>query len=190
MVNFYLDDLVREEKLSYEDVVSRSVDSDAIHGAALPASPELCEWLIEARCDVNKRSAFFGSPLCCAILGCIVLSADPMQLQDDETRGHRPGARKKVVQILLDASCDANYQWLPPSFNRDAAVSAVQVALLFGDVGLAALLLEIGAVLSGHSISFVQDKMNQNKDWSEYKYFLQALSLINYKSRIEYASMD
>lgn len=43
-------------------------EATALHYAAMLCIPEICQWLIEDGCDVNRWSAF-GTPLQCAVLG-------------------------------------------------------------------------------------------------------------------------
>lgn len=79
-------------------------EASALHYAALLGLPEICEWLIDCGCDVN-RSSHFGTPLQCALMGSDAFLAFELFL----IRGYYQEIfpeQESVMETLLNAGAD------------------------------------------------------------------------------------
>ncbi|KAL9025441.1 MAG: hypothetical protein Q9196_005738 [Gyalolechia fulgens] len=115
-------------------------ETTPLHFAAMLGLPELCIWLLERGCDVN-RDTIIGSPLRC-------------HLVPPEFRLQIAGFRyQPVTTILLEAGADANY-----NFDR------LPVSLLYSCIDnnnweSATELLKKGAKLDKHSLARLENKV-------------------------------
>ena len=100
----------------------------ALHYAAAIHFSDICGWLIEGGCDVNRRSGY-GTPLHCALLSteafvkCFFKDYGSIQLV------HRSESQSvKVVNLLLDAGADLNTPYISISGN----ISPLSILLNYG----------------------------------------------------------
>lgn len=103
-----------------EEAKAGIAEASPLHYAAMLGLPEICAWLLEGGCDVD-RGTVFGTPLHCALLGTEAFDAhsynpepaSPMArvtllLTRGSFRPHGDPNRQSVIEILLKAGADPN----------------------------------------------------------------------------------
>ena len=151
-------------------------EGTALHYAAMLCIPEVCEWLIEEGCDVNRWSAF-GTPLQCAILtlhGCLewCLSGDvhfDEYLYDSLDRGRRLA----TVDLLLAAGSSPNPI---DSVGIETGSSSLVFALQTRDLELTIRLLMKGACFDEHDIEAICDTFDNKEEWQQIEECLLSLA--------------
>ncbi|KAL8915758.1 MAG: hypothetical protein Q9172_006692 [Xanthocarpia lactea] len=99
--------LRRHSALVKEEVKAGFAEASPLHYAAMLALPEICAWLLESGCDVN-RGTVFGTPLQCAIMGMKAFDATNYDLEDLHGPNDDPKFKQNVMGILLEAGADPN----------------------------------------------------------------------------------
>lgn len=124
-----------------EKIDTLIAETTPLHFAALLDLPEICAWLIESGCDVNRNSVI-GSPIYCVM----VLMELPVYLPD--TINWVPG--QSVTEILLEADADPNY------YHVSSRTSTLFASLNHGGWEASQRLLEKGAKLDEHSLAWLE----------------------------------
>ena len=107
LMDYYVSSAVYDNKPALALFNSAIAEASALHFAAMLAIPDVCRWLIECGCDVN-RSSTFGSPLHCALLGTEAFSGFydyPLAGTDSNSHG---SAEQSTINLILDAGADPN----------------------------------------------------------------------------------
>lgn len=119
-----------------------------LHFAAMLRSAELCVWLIEGGCDVNRNS-IIGSPLYCYLT--------PLDLLIFDTPKRSTGDRyQSVTRILLDAGADPDYYFR----SSRGGYSLLSSSLDNTEWESATELLEKGAKLDETSLAWLEKHSN------------------------------
>ena len=126
------------EGLDYNKQADTS-NTTTLHWASCLALPEICGWLIEEGCEVDKGSGL-GSPLRCAILSICCFASDWLAL-DSELDKWRPPARIETIELLLSAGANV-YTKPHPESDDSLLFLAIQQQL-----GLEEPLLAAGAMI-------------------------------------------
>ncbi|KAL9005496.1 MAG: hypothetical protein Q9188_001733 [Gyalolechia gomerana] len=121
-------------------------ETTPLHFAAMIDFPELCVWLIEGGCDVNRNS-IIGSPLYC------YLAPPPLEPLIYGFRERSTGDRyQSVTRILLEAGADPNYY---PKWSR-GETSLLLLSLYERKWESATELLKKGAKLDEPSLTWLE----------------------------------
>ena len=129
-------------------------ESTALHFAAMLALPEVCTWLIERGCDVN-RSTLLGTPLHCGLLrGPTIFSAFSEKYHYSQSP-----QGQSIISVLLDAGADPN----SPFSVSTGTWSPIAVSLYSGDSVSAIRILEKGGRLDELCFIFLEDNINKLK---------------------------
>ncbi|KAL8838838.1 MAG: hypothetical protein Q9170_001960 [Blastenia crenularia] len=150
----WVQDLFIEDDAFMRDRPPEEVDSiiagaSPLHFAALLALPEVCAWLIEGGCDVNRNSEL-GSPLYCT-------TAAP-NLPDSLIDQWSTTLRQSVASILLEAGADVNY------YHASSRASLLFTSLEIGCPGLAEEFLNNGAMLDEPSLAHLEGLLTEDDD--------------------------
>ncbi len=116
--------------------------------------PEVCSWLIESGCDINRNTAF-GTPLHCALLGW---DATALEHRDDILdAGILQDAfiNKDVIDILLEARADVN-SYLHRGTDK---LSTLYIALRIGNSKEVVRLLEKGGVFDSRCLDMLESHL-------------------------------
>lgn len=124
-----------------EKIDTLLAETTPLHFAALLDLPEICAWLIESGCDVNRNSVI-GSPIYCVM----VLMDLPVYLPD--TFNWVPG--QSVTNTLLEAGADPNY------YRVSSKNSTLFASLNFGGWEASQTLFEKGAKLDEPSLAWLE----------------------------------
>ncbi|KAL8760737.1 MAG: hypothetical protein Q9184_003095 [Pyrenodesmia sp. 2 TL-2023] len=126
-------------------------EASPLHFAAMLAFPEICTWLIDGRCDVN-RSTVFGTPLHCALMGPVALDAPRGDLTSFVGPPDNPD-RRSVINILLEAGADPNRYFKTP----DGTYSPLFLSLHFFSELSTIRLLGNGAMLDEKCLDLMEE---------------------------------
>ena len=136
-------------------------EATALHYAAMCRLFDVCQWLIENGCDVNRRSAF-GTPLHCAQLSfrAILGSFDYMMLRLRIGRYVETTVKElETIDILLNAGADPNIDY--HSFS--GALSPLFLAVLDDDLVTTQRLLQKGAMADDRFVNLLIEHARKDK---------------------------
>ncbi|KAL8943110.1 MAG: hypothetical protein Q9211_001098 [Gyalolechia sp. 1 TL-2023] len=143
-----------QDVIDYQEWSSGAVDdfiaeTTPLHFAAMLGLAELCIWLIERGCDVN-RDTIIGSPLWCHL-------APPRSLGFAMWLYFR---YQPVTSILLEAGADANY-----NFDRLRAPDTLLFSCIDNENWESATeLLKKGATLDKHSLAMLEHQVKGSEE--------------------------
>ena len=129
-------------------------ESTALHYAAMLGLPEVCAWLIDRGCEVN-RGSLLGTPLHCALIrypGLLFL--DDLDDAFDASDAHSVDPREEsVISILLNAGADPNS---PFSVSADSW-SPIAMSLASCDLLSTIRILEKGGRLNERCLTLLEE---------------------------------
>ena len=137
--------------LDLEHIQSGIAEANALHFAVMECLPELCSWLVESGCDVNRKSAF-GTPLYCTI---VQWRAAEKSYDLSKLSYHSLGLEEQIMSILLEAGAD-------PNLRCDVRIrmSPLLIAVKCCSLPLALRLLHGGALLDNDCLSLLEGDDN------------------------------
>ena len=136
-----------------DDQQADTSNTTPLHWASCLAIPEICEWLIEEGCEVDKGSGL-GSPLRCAILGIGCFTSHWPFIETEPYR-QRTIARTETINTLLSAGADVHTKPHPESNHSLLFLAITQEPELVGP------LLAAGALIDGE----VLERMTSVQDF-------------------------
>ena len=140
------------------DVKSAIAEANSLHFAAMECVPELCAWLIQSGCDVNKETSF-GTPLCCVFLHHNIdesIDEKAYYSEVDETQ-------EEVLSILLEAQ---EALTTGRTYSSGQEVSPLWLAISTYCSSFTLQLLERGYVLDCHCINLLAERFEGRiSDW-------------------------
>lgn len=129
-------------------------EATALYYAARYSLPEVCKWLVENGCDVNRRSAF-GTPLHCAQLSYEAFYA-PFHSLNDEIFG-KTDKELETIDLLLNAGADPSINY----HSTSGELSPLFLAVHYMDLETAQRLLQKGAIVDDQSVDLlIEDSEN------------------------------
>ncbi len=136
-------------------------EATALHYAAMYSLSEVCKWLIENGCDVNRRSAF-GTPLHCAQLSSTAFSGSFYRIlviwKFDKT-----AKDLETIDLLLNAGADPNINY----HSIDGELSPLFLAVHYNDPVTTQRLLQKGAIVDDRFVNLVIEH-DANDEASDY----------------------
>lgn len=135
------------------DIEEEIADTTTLHCAASLALPEICVWLLQEGCEVNKMSEL-GNPLHCALVGTFCRDTTSLEdLSASEYAKRRQPDRIKTMNNLLSAGATLNTK--PCRHHND---SLLYISMQIGEeIETINLLLEAGAALDTRCMEWVDD---------------------------------
>ena len=142
-------------------------EATTLHIATMDGLVEVCQWLVENGCDLNRNTTL-GTPLYCALTsmprrdyrigetGFFFLGKDGRYAR---------GGRKKVFQVLLEAGADPNIALKPSVGTR--TFSTLYCALKSGPRGSVRQLLQNGAIVDDVLVNQLLNELGEGVDHSE-----------------------
>lgn len=159
-----LDELYERARLDglYEREKSAIAEASVLHLAAILAIPEICTWLIDNGCDVNRKGVF-GTPLQCALMGTDVFWKDDLNPEHLPCRSTTP-QRQNVIKIISEAGADLHRNLQTPK----STYSSLYVSLYYHNVPLAIRLLQEGAFIDDQCLKYLEKLLHRgfNQDLS------------------------
>lgn len=132
-------------------------EATALHYAAMSGLPEVCKWLIENGCDVNRRSTF-GTPLHCA-----QLSFEAFYISVYNTTGtvmcRQTAKELETIDLLLNAGADPNINY----HSASEELSPLFLAVHHYDLVTTQRLLQKGAVVDDQIVNLLIDRYEINE---------------------------
>ncbi len=132
-------------------------EATALHYAAMYSLSEVCKWLIENGCDVNRRSAF-GTPLHCAQLSSEAfygLFNDIYGVYDKTTNEFG------TIDLLLNAGADPNINY----HSTSGELSPLFLAVHYNDLVTTRRLLQKGAIVDDRFVNLVIEHAGNDEAW-------------------------
>lgn len=139
------------DKEGHNIIDSVIAETTALHWAAFYMLAEVCTWLTESGCDVNRNSAV-GTPLQCALFDWNYLFTTPLDSGTFSVFSRHERITMPVFNSLLDAGANPNC-WF--DFGTEK-VSFVRTALLYGNPGLVMRLLDMGVILDSRCLDVLE----------------------------------
>lgn len=134
-------------------------EATALHYAARYSLPEVCKWLVENGCDVNRRSAF-GTPLHCAQLSHNAVCG-PFDDCLADYMSYTTAKELETIDLLLNAGAD-------PSINYHdtcGELSPLFFAVYRADLVTARRLLQKGAIVDDQFVSLLIEYIGDHEAW-------------------------
>ncbi|KAL8978025.1 MAG: hypothetical protein Q9205_006297 [Flavoplaca limonia] len=97
----------RVEPVTYEKAMAGVAEAGALHYASILALPEICTWLIDNGCEVD-RSSRYGTPFHCALLGLDALISFDQGMRYSKPVSAYPHAQK-ITSILMEAGATLHH---------------------------------------------------------------------------------
>lgn len=148
--------------------VNRGIkEATALHYAAVYSLPEVCKWLVENGCDVNRRSAF-GTPLHCAQLSYDAFYGSLYNSLEGEMY-EKTAKELEIIDLLLNAGADPNINYhstsgeLPPLF----------LAVHGKDPVTARRLLQKGAIVDDRFVNLFIEHRENDIAWDNFHNILE-----------------
>lgn len=133
-------------------------EATALHYAAMEGLHDVCSWLIERGCDVNRKSPF-GTPLHCALLSRLaLLEIDTPTFEDlaDRTGYYKDSS---TIAVLLQAGADPNICYEVPG----GQISPLLIAVRSGwPEEVSRLLLQNGAMVDDNVVDFITEPLKDS----------------------------
>ena len=139
-------------------ITSGFAEANALHFAAMAGVPELCSWLIENGCDINRNTRL-GTPLTCTVLRYTnLLLVDITEYMDWRVDNSTDAAREDIVSMLLAAQANPNI-----CDNRSPGITSPPVWVAISEVHLSMTLqlLKAGSRLDSACLDLLDDVI----DW-------------------------
>ena len=134
-------------------------EATALHYAAMYSLSEVCKWLIENGCDVNRRSAF-GTPLHCAQLSHIAVWGCFNDVMGALSR--EKGVKQlETMDILLNAGADTNINY----HSTSSELSLLFLAIQHDDPVTVQRLLQKGATVDDRLVNLLIEHFGEDKAW-------------------------
>ena len=138
-------------------------EATTLHIAAMDGLSEVCQWLVENDCDVNRKT-IIGTPLHCALPFQYVTGIRALEhIYESRERVITSDARERVLHVLLEAGADPNIAFKTEVGN----FSPLYLALTGRPRGLALYLLQKGAIVNELLIKQLLDKLDNETNLSE-----------------------
>ncbi|KAI4279632.1 MAG: hypothetical protein L6R38_004988 [Xanthoria sp. 2 TBL-2021] len=143
--------LIQEKEIHelYDRAMDGIAEASALHYAAILAIPEICTWLVDNGCDVNRVS-IFGTPYQCALMGSEALSMFGEGILVNYPWPSDP-QKQKLTYILSSAGADLHSY--KTSFGT---YSPLFLSLYYSDKPLAVRLLEEGAMIDDRCLTLLE----------------------------------
>jgi len=124
-------------------------EATALHYAAMYSLSEVCKWLIENGCDVNRRSAF-GTPLHCAQLSSTAFFGSFYGLMNEDIYD-KTAKELETIDLLLNAGADPNINY----HSTSGELSPLFLAVHYDDLVTTQRLLQKGAIVDDRFVNLV-----------------------------------
>jgi ankyrin repeat protein len=134
-------------------------EATALHYAAMYSLSEVCKWLIENGCDVNRRSAF-GTPLHCAQLSFTAFSGSFYGITDDQIFD-KTAKELETIDLLLNAGADPNINY----HSTSGELSPLFLAVRYNDLVTTQRLLQKGAIVDDRFVNLVIEHAGNDEAW-------------------------
>ena len=121
-------------------------EATALHYAAMYGLSEMCKWLIEKGCDLNRRSAF-GTPLHCAQLSYRAFYGSRYLVGGVETYVEN----LEIIDLLLNAGADPNISY----HSKSIELSPLFLAVHCNDLVTTQRLLQKGAMVDDRFVNLL-----------------------------------
>ncbi|KAL8716968.1 MAG: hypothetical protein Q9181_008373, partial [Wetmoreana brouardii] len=157
-ISYWSDELVYRDQYKLDKVNSGIAEATALHYAAMLALPEVCAWLIDSGCDINRRTTF-GTPLHCGLMSWQA-SFVPFYFSLDTDAWKPSSPQQSVINILLEAGADPNC-YLVASTGK---LSPLFLSLFRLDRTSAVRLLEKGGRLDESCLALLESRLDDPKD--------------------------
>lgn len=157
------------EHISYEmyrdDKALATIDcgfaeATALHYAAMYSLSEVCQWLIESGCDVNRRSAF-GTPLHCAQLSITAFYLFHTGIGKQNIY-NKTAKELETIDLLLNAGADPNINY----YSTSGELSPLFLAVHYNDLVTTQRLLQKGAIVDDRFVNLVIEHTGNGKAWN------------------------
>ncbi|MCJ1264939.1 hypothetical protein MMC22_004814 [Lobaria immixta] len=136
-------------------------EATALHYAAMYSLPEVCKWLVENGCDVNRRSAF-GTPLHCAQISGEAFCA-PFQSLDHEIIVEKAKALE-TFDVLLNAGADPSFKY----HSTSGELTPLLLAVHDKNLVTARRLLQKGAIVDDQVVNLLIEKGENDEAWDDH----------------------
>ncbi|KAL8686200.1 MAG: hypothetical protein Q9218_007275 [Villophora microphyllina] len=154
-----------ELRWTMDKMKSGLAEATVLHFASMLCLPEICTWLIESGCEVNRNS-LFGSPLHCALLRWDVfyLSSHGRVRWDRVDSEFGFEQQTSVIKLLLAAGADPNDEYRSPV----GTMSPLLITMESQNAHAVIELLEKGAKPDGRCLTKLEDIIDGVRlYWSE-----------------------
>ena len=156
--DFLVEELVMDD--TYLDIINSGfAETSVLHWAAMLGLVEICSWLVESGCDVNRDSAF-GTPLRGALMG-----RDAVYFSINNEYYVCPGEvlspNYDVVEFLLEAGAYPKCCFHPCTLN----LSALNIASLLGLFEFVMLLLDHREVLDNDFLEMLEKDLESEETY-------------------------
>ena len=122
-----------------------------LHYASLLALPQVCQWLIEQGCDVNKASDL-GTPLHCVLLGIAAMNGENQGSHVQWGSSGRPDLVEDTLRVLLSAGSDTRTRYNDPLF----PCTPLGLAIRLNNKSAYIEMLRLNVVLDNNSLQFIE----------------------------------
>lgn len=136
-------------------------EATALHYAAMNSLSEVCKWLVENGCDVNRRSTF-GTPLHCAQLSYEAFSGSWSDSLEGEIF-EKTTKELETIDLLLNAGADPNIDY----HSTSGELSPLFLAVHGEDLVTARRLLQKGAIVDDRFVNLLIKHRGNDEAWDD-----------------------